>query len=146
MQTQYYTSETQTNKEQVMTKTEQLAQRMEELRDIIYKKQQAFMGSPEDTGWEAYQEHTAVEQTEFNKLSRQYRVLVDADLEEWDGNGDMFDIETFVAYCKGGGFIDYDGFGHYSDGVKVSDVEIYPSDVTKGNYRKDFTHVIWYNK
>ena len=29
---------------------------------------------------------------------------------------------------------------------KKSDIEIYPSDVQKGNVRSDFTHVVWYNR
>ena len=50
--------------------------------------------------------------------------------------------------CKGGGFIDYDGFGVYADKEKKmkTNIKLYPSDITSGKYRKDFTHVIWYNR
>jgi hypothetical protein len=129
-----------------MTKLEQLHARMEELLVIIKQKNEAFIGSPEDTGWDAYEENTRLEQKEYDKLSRQYRVLVDANLFEWDGKGKMMSLDEFVKNVNSGGFIDYDGYGNYSDGVQKSDVSIYPSDVKVGNYRKDFTHVIWYNR
>lgn len=139
-----------TNTKETPTKLEQLETRMEELTKIIQQKQDDFLNGPDDHGDEEsmyrFMSCAEREQKEYEKLSRQYRVLVDASLENWDGNGDMMFLETFVSYCKGGGFIDDDGFGNYSDGTHVYDVEIYPSDVTVGNYRKDFTHIIWYNK
>ena len=46
--------------------------------------------------------------------------------------------------CKGGGFTDYDGFGVYAFEDKKSNIEIYPSDVIKGNLCTDFTHIVWY--
>ncbi len=62
-------------------------------------------------------------------------------------NGDLFSINTFIDYCKSGGFINYDGFGHYSDGTIVFyELEIYPSDITKGNNVRNFSHVVWYNR
>lgn len=129
-----------------MTKAEQLAARLDELTTIIGKKRNEFLGSPEDTGVESYLAHTAVEQAEYNKLSRQLRVISDAEMSEWDDAGDLYSIDVFAAMCKGGSFNDDDGFGVYSDGELKTNIGIYPSDITVGNYRKDFGFVIWYNK
>ena len=63
---------------------------------------------------------------------------------EWDD--DVYTIEKFKGICKSVGFIDYDGFGVYAYKDKKSNIEIYPSDVQKGNVRSDFTHVVWYNR
>lgn len=27
-----------------------------------------------------------------------------------------------------------------------TNIEVYPSDIISGKYRKDFPHVVWYNK
>lgn len=149
MQTLYYTLEP-VKPKPPMSKLEQLQARMNELTILINKKRDDFMNSEDDKGDEdSFNAYIAVaenEEKEYRKLSRQYRVLVDPILSEWDETGDMMTLNNFEAYCKGGGFIDYDGHGMYSDGEKESDIIIYPSDIKAGNYRKDFTHVIWYNR
>lgn len=61
--------------------------------------------------------------------------------------GDHMTMEEFAKWCKTGPvFTDYDGFGYYATDKEESDIKVYPSDITSGNYRKDFTHVVWYNK
>ncbi len=62
---------------------------------------------------------------------------------------DLMTTEEFTEHCKSGGFIDYDGFGMYSDGeyeyydIFFKDV-IHPSSFLK---KKDhpYTHVVWFN-
>lgn len=68
-------------------------------------------------------------------------------MEDLDDIGDLMTIEKFVDCCKGGGFIDYDGYGYYSTQEKQSNIVILPSDITIiKEYRKDFTHIKWYNR
>ena len=43
--------------------------------------------------------------------------------------GDLMSMEDFVETCLHFDFIDYDGFGYYSDGIKMSEKVIYPSNV-----------------
>lgn len=64
--------------------------------------------------------------------------------KEW--NGDIFTTEKFIKYVEEGYFIDEDGFGYYATKNAKSDVEIYPSDITEKIYRKDFSHIIWFNR
>ena len=59
---------------------------------------------------------------------------------------DKMTLAEFVNDCQEGYFIDYDGWGHYGTETMESDLSICPSDIIKGNYRKDFTHIYWYNK
>jgi len=66
--------------------------------------------------------------------------------DKWDD--DVYTLKQFVDMCESGGFIDYDGFGVYADKEKKmkTNIKVYPSDITSGKYRKDFTHVVWYNR
>jgi len=63
-----------------------------------------------------------------------------------DSIGDIFPIASWISNCRSGGFIDYDGFGHYATLTEESSIMVYPSDVKAGKIRNDFTHVIWYNR
>ena len=55
-------------------------------------------------------------------------------------------MEEWIDCVEGGGFIDYDGFGQYSDGESQYDVWIYPSWVKQNRIDKTFSHVVWYNR
>ena len=55
---------------------------------------------------------------------------------------DIYTIKGFIDDCKWGLLTDYDGFGHYIDGDKVTDVKVYPGDYVL----KFFTGVCWYNR
>ena len=58
----------------------------------------------------------------------------------------LMTINEFESYCKCGGIMDSDGFGHYATDKEVSNIEASPSAFVKGIIREDFTHVCWYNK
>jgi hypothetical protein len=60
--------------------------------------------------------------------------------------GDTFTMEEFIDAVKSGLFVDSDGYGYYATDNGKSDITIYPSDIIENMYRKDFTHVIWFNK
>jgi hypothetical protein len=62
------------------------------------------------------------------------------------GRGELITMEDFIKCCKSGSFIDFDGFGNYSDGKIVSDTIVYPSDVVNGRIEKRWTHVVWFNR
>jgi hypothetical protein len=63
-----------------------------------------------------------------------------------DPEDDVMTLNEFVANVVGGGFIDYDGYGHYSDGKSVFAKIVYPSDVKNGRIDRSFSHVVWYNR
>ena len=64
--------------------------------------------------------------------------------KEW--NGTVFTIEQFIERSESGSFMDYDGYGYYATHNAKSDILIYPSDILEHIYRKDFTHIIWFNR
>ena len=128
-----------------MSKIQQLEAEMEKLASIMDNKREQYL--KEGKPYNEYEDAVEYENNLYDKYSRQRRVLLEPkmeDLESWDN--DIYTLSSFKSMCKSGGFIDYDGSGVYSDGIQKSDIAIYPSDIIAGNYRKDFTHVIWYNK
>lgn len=68
--------------------------------------------------------------------------------EELPTYGDHMTLDDFVKACKSGSFIDYDGFGNYATKDLMFDKIVYPSDVTKTNFKPkpEFTHVVWFNR
>jgi len=78
--------------------------------------------------------------------------------------GDLMTLDHFIELCRNGGFINYDGHGHYAFKDKMSNKEVHPSDVTgkyslfdmkTGKFKqhtkkpcvdKSFTHVVWFNR
>lgn len=88
-------------------------------------------------------------QNQYNEVYRIYRTMLPypVELNVYDNkNGELFSIEEFIDYCESGAFIDYDGTGYYATETLKSYIEICPSDIKRGIYRKDFTHVVWYNR
>ena len=69
-------------------------------------------------------------------------IMSDIDID----SGHLMTLEQFVSNVEDGGFIDSDGFGSYATENQESNISIMPSHIKSGEYRKDFTHVIWYNK
>jgi hypothetical protein len=126
-----------------MTRLEEIELEMIELDKVIKLKEKVWDNS------KPYEEYYDFMKAEFNKqsqLSRERRMLVDYKLSELSMFGDVMSLETFIANCKCGGFIDYDGYGYYVKDGKESNIEIYPSDVKHGAVRKDFDTIIWFNR
>ena len=63
--------------------------------------------------------------------------------KEWKGS--IFTLEKFINLVNDGMFIDEDGVGYYATETGKSDIMIFPSDILEDLYRKDFTHIIWFN-
>lgn len=64
-----------------------------------------------------------------------------------DQEDSLYTLQEFIEQVKSGGFIDYDGFGYYSDGkYQYPTEEVYPSTVAAGKINRKFSHVVWFNK
>lgn len=82
----------------------------------------------------------------YRYFKRIHTLYCSYELDELPDYGDHMTIEEFKECCDCGGFTDYDGFGVYATETQESSICILPSDIESGLYRKDFTHVIWFNK
>lgn len=59
--------------------------------------------------------------------------------------GHLMPVKEFVECVEGGGFIDYDGHGYYSDGKMMFEAVV-PSDVKGKKPKEGYTHVVWFNR
>jgi len=60
--------------------------------------------------------------------------------------GDLMTLASWISCVEQGGFIDYDGFGHYSDGKRMTDIMVKPSDLSRGIIDTKYTHIVWFNR
>lgn len=126
-----------------MTK-EELEKKIEELEEEVDKIYNKSFERPD--GWEWYCKHPKLKQLE--DLQRDYKLIQDYELKDIDKScGDLMTLQDFIEGCEIGPlFTDYDGFGEYATKNKVSNITVYPSDIISRKFRKDFTHIMWYNK
>lgn len=62
-----------------------------------------------------------------------------------EGEDDVYTAEEFRLCVKGGGFIDYDGYGHPVKDKKADpSINIYPSKIKE--IPADATHIVWFNR
>jgi hypothetical protein len=96
--------------------------------------------------WDKYLKTVEPHTKAYDKALNEYRMIVTPEMESIPDYGDHMTMETFVNCCKDGGFINYDGSGNYATATEMSDISVSPSDIMSGVYRKDFTHVVWFNR
>ena len=60
--------------------------------------------------------------------------------------GDLFAIKDFLRSYESGYFTDYDGHGFLATSEQMSDIGVSPSTMREHADRKEFTHVMWFNK
>lgn len=84
----------------------------------------------------------------LNRLSYLAQIQSDVEWKEIPDYGRLLTIEEWIECVDGGGFIDYDGSGNYSDGKRMSNMSVSPSDVDNDQIMKneEFTHIVWFNK
>ena len=97
-----------------------------------------------EDGWNWYKNHPKLK--EYIETNREYKLIKEYNLEPHDNIGSLFTIEEFIDICKTGYVTNYDGTGFYATATEQSDICISPGDILANKYRKDFTHVKWYNK
>jgi hypothetical protein len=84
----------------------------------------------------------------ISRLSFLIDSQTDVEWRELPNYGTLMTIEDWLENVTGGGFIDYDGSGNYSDGKRMSNKSVSPSDVDSDQImkNKEFTHIIWFNR
>lgn len=129
---------------------EELEKKIDILDDEIHEIWEKSFDMPIGEGWKWYSTHPKVK--ERADLYRELKLIMDYKLSDFlmckgKPEGDLMTLSEFVNSCKIGPlFCDSDGIGYYATKGQESNIEIYPSDIISGKYRKDFTHVMWYNK
>ena len=132
-----------------MTRAEELQQRLDFIAPQCKKIWDEYMNKaleniPYNVAWKWYKNQPVIQEEE--RLENELRRIKEAEYEPIPDYGDHMTFNEFVGMCKSGGFIDDDGEGCYATKDKMTNISVYPSDIRSGNYRTDFTHVVWFNK
>lgn len=96
--------------------------------------------------WEEFLKWAEPELKQLARLSREKRMMMPYKLDDIPDYADVMTLQEFIENVNDGGFIDYDGFGHYVLNGKETDITIYPSDIEHGAIRREFDSVAWYNR
>lgn len=145
-----------------MNRLEELEKEIDALRTIIEEKENAWdkkrfaeldkLSKSEQENynhfksWNEFKAHMKPEWDAIGKLSREQRLIMPFELSELPTYGDVMPLSEFIECVKCGGFINDDGYGNYVKDGKITDVEIYPSDVKHKSIRTDADTMIWFNK
>lgn len=129
-------------------KIKELHNQIDQTREKMDEVCNSDLNIPFEVWWKKREPY----QKQISILSYKIRVIKseNAEWEDLPDYGDLMPVHEFVGHVKSGGFIDDDGYGKYSDGKRMSNITIYASDITNPKKdlirRKDFTHVVWFNK
>jgi len=80
---------------------------------------------------------------------KKIKLLLDATMDDLPNPEfcDLMTMEDWIGCVECGGFIDYDGYGYYSDGEKqFSHINVYPSMLASGKLDRSWSHIVWFNK
>lgn len=121
----------------------------QELHDEVERLEHALktyyeMATEKPNGMEWYENRPEHEM--LAQARREYAVILDRDeiaLNELT-EGRHMTFEQFKDRCMSHTFNDYNGHGHYATEFEETSLRIFPSDISSGVYRKDFSHVVWH--
>lgn len=126
--------------------TEQEKKLSDELDVLIDIKDEMLNNDGIFPSYEGFRNHFKEINLKIRVASQNLRLIKTPEFSKLSDFGDVMNIKDFIENCRCGGFIDYDGFGYYVKDGQESNIEILPSDVISGNYRKDFDTIIWFNR
>ena len=125
---------------------EQLKAYLEEQEPIVDKKLEDALNAPTVQEYKRLCKLASRDYNQAHKYMQLKTPVESIEMLPHDNIGDLMTLETFVSYCKERFFINYDGHGYYATEDEQSHMVVLPSHVKSGVYRKDFTHIKWYNK
>lgn len=127
----------------ITQRLQEIEKEIEGLYELIEAKEKAWDNSkPFDEYW-AYMKP---ENRRLAELDREKRMIMPYELSDLPDYGDVMPLKDFIRNVKCGGFIDYDGYGHYVKDGKETDITIHPSDVEHKALRKEFDTIVWFNR
>ncbi len=124
---------------------------LEKEKDIQIKARKKVMDNFDFQASESFQEWEDALEPFNKKISRLVFLIESQTPVEWADlpkYGDLMRIEDWIECVEDGGFIDYDGSGTYSDGERMSNKTVHPSDVNADQLIKneEFTRIVWFNR
>lgn len=126
-----------------MSEEETLLEKLEAARE---QNSEAFQNAPSGMNFQEFDEYMDKSQRKLSLASRKYRKIKTPTYSDIPTFGSVMSLKEFISCCRCGGFINYDGSGNYVKDGKMSDIDVYPSDVKNRCIRKDFDTIIWFNR
>lgn len=126
-----------------MTKYDKLKSEIDKLNKEIDEQEEKC--AREGKSFDSMLSETTDLRLKVVKKDQELRLIKDPSIQfgkEW--NGDYLTIEQFIHGCKNNHYTDEMGYGRYATDNGVSDIQVYPSDILDDKYRKDFSHVVWF--
>ncbi len=82
---------------------------------------------------------------ELDSLRKEFEIMERS--REIPSYGDLMTLEEFEMAVTCHAFLDEDGTGYYSDGIHMStNVAAVPSRIIEGDVRREYSHIVWFNK
>jgi hypothetical protein len=75
--------------------------------------------------------------------------VIENELFDITNDDHLMTINDWLEECYNGAFIDYDGYGCLAYEKQKSIIQVWPSMIMNNEFkqlRKDFTHIVWYNR
>lgn len=131
-----------------MARIDEISQEIKNLQDKLkIVEDEFFKDTNLEKSFEQYEKRKEPFISKLLHLDRELRLIMIPVFDDEIENGDdVMSIEEFIGSVNEGFFIDYDGFGCYTKDKKISNIKVYPSDVSHNSLRKDFDTIVWYNR
>lgn len=123
--------------------------KMKVLKEELEKAQQEYSKAFRTMGDKSLEEYEAYLEPLANKvlsLTREVRFIQKPKYEAIPSYSDIMTLDEFIDSVKEGSFDDYDGHGNYANAKQMTDIRVYPSDLKHNTIRREFTHVVWFNR
>lgn len=127
-----------------------LAQKIKKLENDLKKAREeynnAFQIALNKGSVEEYISYIDPFRNKIESIDRELRYIKPIKYEPLPNYGDIMTLESFINAIECGAFIDYDGFGEYISANKLTGILVKPSDLKYNKIRKEFNHIIWFNR
>lgn len=111
--------------------------------NLLRKRQDELLKKSEIDDFVGYLATTKIIRDEIDAIEYRIELNTPVQYERIPTFSDMMELELFIEFVNEGIYTDIEGVGYYSDGHRMTDKAIYPSDVKCGRIREDFEYIVW---
>lgn len=111
--------------------------------NLLRKRQDELLRKSEIDDFVGYLAATKVIREEIDNIEYRIELNTPVQYERIPTFSDKMELDLFIEFVNEGIYTDIEGVGYYSDGYRMTDKAIYPSDVKNGRIREDFKYVVW---
>lgn len=111
--------------------------------NVLRKEQDILLQNSNVDDYSGYLKTTKSIREEIDNIVFLIELNTPVHFERIPSFSDKMELETFIDFSNNDIYTDIEGVGYYSDGYRMTDKSIYPSDVKSGRIRSDFKYVVW---